>query len=186
MGFAIAEELANEGAIVILIAGPVGLSVKHPNIKRIDVRSALQMHEKAMEHFPDTDGAVMCAAVADYRPASSANQKIKREKGAMQIELIPNPDIAAALGEIKTRKQILVGFALETNNERQNAFKKVVKKNLDFIVLNSLNDAGAGFQTDTNKISIIDSDNKIIDFELKSKSLVARDIVNHMILSKAY
>ena len=184
MGFAIAEELANEGANVILIAGPVSLHTTHPNIQRIDVVSAEEMHRAAITNFPKTNGAVMCAAVADYRPALKSDQKIKREKqGALKIELVPNPDIAANLGKIKKEGQLLVGFALETNDEKQNAHAKLVKKNLDFIVLNSLNDRGAGFQTDTNKISIITANNKTIDFELKSKSLVARDIVEQMILS---
>ncbi|MFA9389852.1 MAG: phosphopantothenoylcysteine decarboxylase [Prolixibacteraceae bacterium] len=180
MGFAIAEALANQGAKVILIAGPVNLYIHHPNIERINVTSAVEMYETAMERFPGTNGAVMCAAVADYRPLETSNKKIKRDKGSMHIELVPNPDIAASLGQIKTSEQLLVGFALETNDERENAWLKLKKKNLDFIVLNSLNDKGAGFQTDTNKISIINSDNKIIDFELKSKSLVALDIVEQM------
>ena len=184
MGFAIAEELAIEGAKVILIAGPVSLKTNHPNIERIDVVSAKEMYEAAQKHFPSSDGAVMCAAVADYRPAVKANEKIKREKqGTFQIELIPNPDIAASLGKMKRPEQLLVGFALETNDEKQNAQGKLKRKNLDFIVLNSLNDPGAGFQTDTNKISIIKANNKIIEFELKSKSLVAKDIVAQMILS---
>lgn len=182
MGFAIAEELADRGAKVVLIAGPVSISTNHQNIQRIDVTAAQEMYEAALLHFPNTNGAVMCAAVADYAPVVKAGQKIKRDKGNMTIELKPNPDIAASLGAIKTEKQLLVGFALETNDERQNAAKKLQKKNLDFIVLNSLNDKGAGFQTDTNKISIFDRHNKSIDFELKSKKLVAKDIVDQMIL----
>lgn len=185
MGFAIAEELAKQGAKVILIAGPVSVTANHPNIQRIDVTAAQQMYDAAVKFFPSTDGAVMCAAVADYAPVVKADQKIKRDKGNMTIELKPNPDIAASLGAIKSNQQLLVGFALETNDERQNAARKLQKKNLDFIVLNSLNDIGAGFQTDTNKISIFDRDNKSIDFELKSKKLVAKDIVDQMILRLA-
>lgn len=183
MGFAIAEELANQGAEVILITGPVTIKTNHRNIRRINVVSAEEMYSRALEFFPASNGAVMCAAVADYKPVSTSDQKIKRDKGNLNIELVPNPDIAASLGRIKEPKQLLVGFALETNNERQNAQLKLKKKNLDFIVLNSLNDQGAGFQTDTNKISILSANNKTIDFELKSKSLVARDIVKQMIVS---
>lgn len=183
MGFAIAEELANQGASVVLIAGPVALKTQHPNIERINITSAVEMYECALERFPNSSGAVMCAAVADYRPEVKSTQKIKRDIGPITIDLVPNPDIAASLGVLKKEGQVLVGFALETNNERENAWSKLKRKNLDFIVLNSLNDAGAGFQTDTNKISIIDSNNKTIDFELKSKSLVARDIVDHLILT---
>jgi len=183
MGFSIAEELASQGAKVILITGPVNLRTIHPNIERIDVFSAQEMYQHALERFLEVDGAVMCAAVADYTPVEKYSQKLKRGEGNLIIELKPNPDIAASLGKIKTGSQLLVGFALETNNEKENAFKKLQKKNLDFIVLNSLNDKGAGFQTETNKISIIDKYNNSINFELKSKSLVAVDIVDHIILS---
>jgi phosphopantothenoylcysteine decarboxylase / phosphopantothenate---cysteine ligase len=183
MGFSIAEALAQHGAKVILIAGPVSLETAHLNIQRINVVSANEMYQAALEHFPASDGAVMCAAVADYAPVHSSRQKIKRSSESFTLELKPNPDIAAALGKMKRNGQVLVGFALETNDEQQNAFKKLQKKNLDFIVLNSLNDPGAGFQTDTNKISIINRDNNSFNFELKSKTLVAVDIVEQIILS---
>lgn len=181
MGYAIAEELASQGGEVILVSGPVALQPKHQNITKIDVITADQMYQQCVSVFGDMDGAVMCAAVADFKPLQQAKQKVKRGKDNFTLELTANPDIAAKLGQMKTDGQLLVGFALETSNEKQNANKKLRKKNLDFIVLNSLKDAGAGFQTDTNKISIIGRDNILLDFELKSKSLVAIDIVAHMI-----
>jgi phosphopantothenoylcysteine decarboxylase/phosphopantothenate--cysteine ligase len=180
MGFALAQQLANRGARVILIAGPVKLSVSHPLIQRINVVSAKEMYDKAVQFFASTDCAIMCAAVADFRPLKQEPEKVKRGSGNYTIELTPNPDIAAQLGKMKEQSQILVGFALESQNEIQNARKKIVKKNLDFIVLNSLNDEGAGFQSDTNKISIIDRHNKITNFELKHKDLVAADIVDYI------
>lgn len=183
MGFSIAEALVAQGAQVILIAGPVNLQTTHPHIRRIDVVSAEEMNSAAQKHFPAVNGAIMCAAVADYAPVNESQQKLKRSNETLTLELKPNPDIAAGLGKIKQPGQLLVGFALETNNEQQNAFAKLQKKNLDFIVLNSLNDPGAGFQTDTNKISIINRDNKTINFELKSKTLVAIDIVEQIILA---
>jgi phosphopantothenoylcysteine decarboxylase / phosphopantothenate---cysteine ligase len=182
MGFAIAEELASRGAQVKLIAGPVHIKTNNQNIHRIDVISAEEMHFQCLSLFPATDGAVMCAAVADYTPIEKADKKLKRGEGNFVIELKPTPDIAAGLGKIKTEKQILVGFALETNDEKENALSKLKKKNLDFIVLNSLNDPGAGFQTDTNKITIIDKHNNLFKFELKTKEKVAVDIVDRMIV----
>jgi phosphopantothenoylcysteine synthetase/decarboxylase len=181
MGFAIAEELARQGANVILVSGPVHLKINHPNIERINITSAQEMYSVCLEHFPSCDGAVMCAAVADFTPVNTENQKVKRGKENYTIELMPTEDIAASLGKMKKEGQFLVGFALETNDERENALKKLQKKNLDFIVLNSLNDPGAGFQTDTNKITIIDKDNNYFDFELKPKEIVARDIVDLMV-----
>ena len=139
------------------------------------------MYEHSVAAFQKCDGAVMCAAVADFTPVIKEDKKVKRGKENYTIELQPTQDIAAALGAIKTEQQLLVGFALETNDEQQNAQKKLQKKNLDFIVLNSLNDKGAGFGVDTNKICIIDRHNKQTDFELKSKGLVAVDIVNRII-----
>lgn len=177
MGFALAEALAEQGAKVSLVTGPVSLSVSHPNIERIDVVAAAEMKAAALGLFPEVDGAVMCAAVADYRPKYPADQKIKRTAEDMTIELEANDDIAACLGKQKTSHQLLVGFALETQDERSNAVKKLNKKNLDFIVLNSLQDKGAGFGVDTNKISILTKDNKAFDFELKMKTEVAADIV---------
>jgi phosphopantothenoylcysteine decarboxylase/phosphopantothenate--cysteine ligase len=181
MGFAIAEELASHGAKVILVAGPVHLKSKSKNIQRLDVTTADEMNKQCLSVFPAVDGAVMCAAVADYMPVNKEDVKLKRGAGNLTIELKPTPDIASGLGKIKTEKQLLVGFALETNNETENALAKLKKKNLDFIVLNSLNDQGAGFQTDTNKITIIDKHNNLFKFELKTKELVAVDIVSRMI-----
>ena len=181
MGFAIAESLAEQGAKVFLITGPVHLKSKHRNIEQINVMSAQEMYEKTLGLFSNVDGAVMSAAVADYRPEQFADEKIKRKTSDFSIQLKANPDIAAAVGAIKKEHQILVGFALETNNELENAQKKLAKKNLDFIVLNSLKEAGAGFGHDTNKITIVDKDNKVEKFELKTKKEVSLDIVNKII-----
>lgn len=181
MGFALAEVLAGQGAGVVLIAGPVHIKCHHPNISRIDVQSAIEMQQKALEHFSNCDAAIMSAAVADYRVDQMANEKIKHDKNqSISIQLVPNPDIAASLGQIKKEGQVLVGFALETHNEQAHAQKKLVEKNLDFIVLNSLNTPGAGFGHDTNQITIIDS-NGFEAFELKSKTEVAQDIVHRLI-----
>jgi phosphopantothenoylcysteine decarboxylase/phosphopantothenate--cysteine ligase len=181
MGFAIAEQFASAGARVILICGPVQLKTCHPSIERVDVTTADQMYEACMTYFSECDGAVMTAAVADYAPLVTEKQKIKRTKGNMTLELRPNRDIAAALGLIKKPSQLLVGFALESQNEIENAFSKLHSKNLDMIVLNSLNEEGAGFGYDTNKITILTRDKKILEFPLKSKKEVAADIVNQII-----
>jgi phosphopantothenoylcysteine decarboxylase/phosphopantothenate--cysteine ligase len=178
MGFALAEACAMRGATVTLVSGPVALTANHPNITRIDVESADEMFEEAVNAFPEMDAAILCAAVADYRPQEQAVEKIKRTAGNLTIHLAPNKDIAAELGRQKKNGQILVGFALETNDEEQNALKKIEKKNLDFIVLNSLNDAGAGFRHDTNKITIIGKDGQKKEFPLKSKKDSANDIVD--------
>ncbi|WP_303024644.1 bifunctional phosphopantothenoylcysteine decarboxylase/phosphopantothenate--cysteine ligase CoaBC, partial [uncultured Parabacteroides sp.] len=181
MGFALAEACAGQGAEVTLIAGPVSLKTVHPNIKRIDVESAEEMYHAAMEAFPEADAGILCAAVADYRPDVQATEKIKREtKGEMTLLLVPNKDIAASLGAIKREGQILVGFALETNDETAHAEGKLKRKNLDFIVLNSLRDAGAGFRCDTNKITIIDKEGEATAYPLKSKQGVAVDIINKL------
>ncbi len=181
MGFALAEACAGQGADVTLIAGPVSLKTVHPNIHRIDVESAEEMYQAAVAAFPDADAGILCAAVADYRPEMQATEKIKREsKGEMMLHLVPNKDIAASLGSIKREGQVLVGFALETENETQYAEGKLKRKNLDFIVMNSLRDAGAGFRTDTNKITIIDSKGEVTAYPLKSKQEVATDIVNKL------
>lgn len=178
MGFSLAEECANRGAEVILVSGPVSLKTKHPNIKRIDVESADQMYEAATLAFPEVDAAILCAAVADYKPAELADKKIKRETtGDMSISLVANKDIAATLGKMKTHQR-MIGFALETNDEENNAQKKIKSKNLDYIVLNSLNDAGAGFQHNTNKISIISKEGTKTDYPLKTKQEVASDIID--------
>lgn len=179
MGFALAEECAERGAEVILISGPVQLSTKHPSIKRIDVESAEQMYVTTTQHFRDANAAILCAAVADFTPKVMADTKIKREGDDLQLSLKPTKDIAASLGEIKKEEQVLVGFALETTNEEQHAREKLKRKNLNFIVLNSLNDEGAGFQKDTNKITIID-EIKQTTFPLKSKVLVAKDIIDRL------
>ncbi len=178
MGYAIAEELANNGANVILISGPVSLSPINSNITKIDVKSAQEMYDASIKYFENADGAIMAAAVADFTPVSSTDNKLKRGKNNLNLELKPTKDIAGELGRNKKHNQFLVGFALETNNEIENAKQKIVSKNLDFIVLNSLKDKGSGFQFDTNKITIIDKNNKIEKFELKLKTQVAKDIVN--------
>lgn len=180
MGFALAHECAARGAEVILLSGPVSLPTPHPSIERINVESAQEMYAKAQEFFPSCSAAILCAAVADYRPSAMADAKIKREtQGNLSIKLVPTPDIAATLGNAKTQHQCLVGFALETNNELAHANEKLHRKNLDFIVLNSLQDAGAGFGHDTNKVSII-TPHERIDLPLKSKLEVASDIIDHL------
>ena len=180
MGFALAQVCADAGAEVLLVAGPVQQFIEHPRVKRIDVESALQMYDVVMEHFPMCDGAILCAAVADFTPIVVANQKMKREKDNLVIELKPTQDIAAAVGKLKTEKQFLVGFALETNDEEAHALDKMRRKNLDFIVLNSLNDAQACFGYDTNKITILKASGDKKIFELKSKLDVAKDIINEL------
>ena len=181
MGFALAEACAEQGAEVTLVAGPVALSTHHPAIKRVDVESAEEMYEAATQAFPDSDAAILCAAVADYRPEQRAEQKLKREtQGELMLHLVPNKDIAAALGATKRPDQVLVGFALETNDEAAHAADKLKRKKLDFIVLNSLRDAGAGFRCDTNKVTILDAEGHTKAFELKSKQAVAVDIVNEL------
>lgn len=180
MGFAIALELAERGAKVILVSGPVSQIINHENITVKSVESAAEMLAESTSVFEKTDGAVMCAAVADFTPVVTESRKTKRGKQNWNLELQPTKDIAAELGKMKSKQQILVGFALETNNEIQNATQKLQKKNLDFIVLNSLNEKGAGFKVDTNKITIIDKDNNTQFFELKSKNEVAADIVDKM------
>jgi phosphopantothenoylcysteine decarboxylase/phosphopantothenate--cysteine ligase len=180
MGYALAEELAQRGAEVILVSGPTALSVKHPAIRRVDVQTAAEMYRVATEHFPAMDAAMMTAAVADFTPAAVQSEKIK-DKRELDLKLVPTKDIAAELGAAKRPEQVLAGFALETHNETENAVKKLAKKNFDFIVLNSLNDAGAGFGHDTNKITIIDKDRNSLHFELKSKDRVAKDIVDKLV-----
>ena len=180
MGFALAEECARRGAEVTLIAGPVSLKTPCPTIRRIDVESCQQMYDAATTTFPDCDAAILCAAVADFRPAEQADRKIKREKDDLTLRLQPTHDIAAALGQMKRDDQILVGFALETNDEQANAQKKLEKKNLDFIVLNSLRNKGTCFQSDENQISILSKDEQR-DFDKKAKAAVARDIVDELL-----
>lgn len=180
MGFALAEECARRGAEVTLITGPVSLHTQHPAIERVNVESAGEMYEAATLRFTQTDAAILCAAVADFTPATPADQKIKREKEDLVLHLKPTPDIAAALGKQKKEEQVLVGFALETHNEQANAQGKLERKNLDFIVLNSLNDQGAGFRCDTNRITILSRNAEAIRYPLKSKQEVAGDIIDHL------
>ncbi|MBR5029317.1 MAG: bifunctional phosphopantothenoylcysteine decarboxylase/phosphopantothenate--cysteine ligase CoaBC [Bacteroidales bacterium] len=180
MGFAIAEDLAKRGARVFLVAGPTHLTAKNPNIRQINVESAREMYEACVETFPSCNAAILSAAVADYRPETVADHKIKKTAGTetLDIHLVQNPDILATLGKMKSAGQRLIGFALETDNELENAKAKLTRKNLDMIVLNSLHDAGAGFGHDTNKVTIITADGTIREGSLKSKADVAKDIVD--------
>lgn len=179
MGFALAEACAARGAEVELIAGPVAMQAHHPHIKRTDVTSAQQMYEAATSIFPHCDTGILCAAVADFTVAETAKHKIKREgSGGLHLDLIPTHDIARALGAIKRDDQKLVGFALETDHELEHATDKLKRKNLDFIVLNSLRNPGAGFACDTNKVTLLFADGTQKDFPLKSKAEVADDIVD--------
>ena len=178
MGFALAEECAARGAEVALIAGPVALDVKSPRIRRIDVESAVEMRDAALREFADADIGIFSAAVADYRPETTAGSKIKREKrDNMTLELVKNPDIAAECGAAKRPGQFFVGFALETDNELSNSRSKLERKHLDMIVLNSLRDKGAGFRTDTNKVTIVTREAEK-SYPLKSKREVAADIID--------
>ena len=182
MGFALAEECARRGAEVTLIAGPVASHLSPLTshlVHRVDVESCQQMYDAATQAFPHVDAAILCAAVADFRPEHVADQKIKRVGQTMDIHLVPNPDIAAELGRMKRDGQVLVGFALETNDEEANAQRKLEKKNLDFIVLNSLRNEGTCFRSDENQISIISSTGQQ-DYERKSKSEVAADIIDEL------
>jgi len=179
MGYAIAQELATRGAEVVLISGPVNLKPDHPHIQLVRVTTANEMYQSALTHFPHCHAAILAAAVADYRPKQVASHKIKRSENPLVVELEPNPDIAAELGRRKTN-QILAGFALETDNHIDNAQKKLQTKNFDFIVLNPANDPQAGFMADTNRITIIDKEQNIETFDLKSKTEVARDIVDKL------
>lgn len=185
MGFALAEECARRGAEVTLIAGPVNnqLKVKNERLRIIDVESCKEMYQAAVKHFPQQDAAILCAAVADFRPEHVAEQKIKRENDDLIIRLQPTHDIAAQLGRMKREGQLLVGFALETNDEEANALKKLEKKNLDLIVLNSLRNKGTCFQSDENQISIISHDGQR-NYDKKPKCEVAHDIIDE--LSKLY
>lgn len=180
MAYALAGECARRGAEVCLISGPVQLETPAGNIQRIDIESADEMFEACMKEFPTCDAGILCAAVADFKPICVADQKIKRGAEDLCIQLTPNQDIAAALGRIKMADQKLIGFALETHNEMSNAQNKLQKKNLDAIVLNSLQDKGAGFRHDTNKVSII-SATETLDYPLKHKQEVARDIVDYLL-----
>ena len=182
MGFALAEECARRGAEVTLVAGPVNIQCSSSNIHRIYVESCQEMYDAATQAFPKCDAAILCAAVADYRPEQVAEQKIKRENpqaSTLDLHLVANPDIAAQLGRMKREGQLLIGFALETNDEQANAQKKLEKKNLDFIVLNSLQNKGTCFRSDENQISIINRNGQL-DFEKKPKQAVAADIIDYL------
>lgn len=183
MGFALAQALAEAGAEVELVTGPTSLSISHPRIHRTSIESAREMYAAATEIFPHCNGAILSAAVADYRPAECADHKLKKNGNeGMTLTLVQNPDILATLGSMKTDKQTLVGFALETDNEEANAQCKLEKKNLDYIVLNSLRDAGAGFGVDTNKVYIISRDGKRTESPLLSKREVAKMIIEEIAL----
>ncbi len=187
MGFAIAEECASRGADVTLVAGPVSIKAEHANIKRIDVTTAVEMHDAVMQALPDCEAVILCAAVADYRVETIAAKKIKREKDeAPVLKLTSNPDIARAVGQNKRPDQVSVGFALETDNENVNAQGKLERKKLNFIVMNSLRDKNAGFQVDTNKVTIFTDHGETIEGECKSKREVAHDIIDilHKYLSE--
>lgn len=179
MGYALAEECAKRGAEVTLVSGPVSVQAHHSSIQVVKVESCQQMYDAATAAFPQMDAAILCAAVADFRPSEVAEEKIKRVGQTMDIHLVPNPDIAASLGQMKRPGQLMVGFALETNDEQQNAQHKLEKKNLDFIVLNSLRNEGTCFQSDENQISIISHEGQR-DYERKPKQEVARDIIDEL------
>jgi phosphopantothenoylcysteine decarboxylase/phosphopantothenate--cysteine ligase len=181
MGYAIAEELASQGAEVNLVSGPTNLTMTNPRVKLSKVTSAEEMYKACLAIFPSIDIAVLSAAVADFKPVNRADQKIKKTEAGLMVELTKTADIAAELGKMKKANQFTVGFALETENETANAEKKIVSKNFDLIVLNSLNDNGAGFSHDTNKITLINRNKEAKKFSLKSKKEVARDIVNAVI-----
>jgi phosphopantothenoylcysteine decarboxylase/phosphopantothenate--cysteine ligase len=179
-GVILAEECANRGANVVLVLGPSKQTTTHPNITLINVKSAQQMLEAVQSHWHDSNIGIFSAAVADYRPSHPADSKIKKKSDKLSIELIKNPDILLWSGQNKGEHQYLVGFALETDNEIENAKGKVVKKNLDLLILNSLNDKGAGFGHDTNKVTFVKPNNNLTNFELKTKLEMAKDIINQI------
>lgn len=178
MGYALAAECARRGADVILVSGPVNQQTPE-HVTRIDVESCREMYDICLQHFPQCDAAILCAAVADFRPESIADQKIKRKSDDLTLRLIPNPDIAAAIGKMKTAHQVMCGFALETHDEMENAALKLEKKNLDFIVMNSLRNEGTCFRSDENQITILTRDGKK-EYSKKPKSEVARDIIDEL------
>lgn len=180
MGYAIAEELAQRGAEVLLVSGPVQVTAHNQRITVIPVTTAAEMYQQCVTLFPTCDGAIMSAAVADFTPETTAQSKIKKTGDEMTLRLVPTKDIAAELGKLKTEKQVFAGFALETDNEMHNAQKKLESKNFDFIVLNSLKDKGAGFGYDTNKVTIVSRTKGAVNYDLKSKALVAKDIADQL------
>jgi len=181
MGIALSEELARRGASVQLVLGPTASSIKQNGVKVHNVQTAAEMYEKCVEEFENADVAIMSAAVADYTPAVRAKEKIKKDAASLNVELVKTKDILKTLGEKKYNGQLLVGFALETTNERENALNKLTTKNADLIVLNSLNDEGAGFGHDTNKITIFEKGGKEIQYDRKPKQQVAKDIVDRIV-----
>jgi phosphopantothenoylcysteine decarboxylase/phosphopantothenate--cysteine ligase len=186
IGFALAQVLADKGVEVELVTGPTALKIDHPHIHRTDVESAREMFDAATALFPSCQAAILSAAVADYRPEHTADHKLKKQGAeGMTLTLVQNPDILATLGTMKTEQQTLIGFALETDNELDNAQKKLKKKNLDYIVLNSLRDAGAGFGVDTNRVTILGRDGSNYATPLLTKGQVAEEIVKHCLCPKA-
>jgi len=181
MGFALAETLANKGAEVTIVSGPTNLSINHPNIKVIKVSSANEMFEQMNRYFSESKLVIFAAAVADYTPKEVAKEKIKKSDDSLTIELIKNKDIAFEFGKVKKESQLTIGFALETNNELENALGKLAKKNFDFIVLNSLRDANSGFGYDTNKVTILGKDNLSLDLPLSSKKDISKAIIDFVI-----
>jgi len=181
MGYALAHEFADRGANVTLISGPTNQTLDHTNVRKIRVTSAEEMYDVCKKNYKNTDIAVFTAAVADYRPSNPKLQKIKKESNALDLKLRKNPDIALELGKLKKNNQINIGFALETDNEFQNATLKLIKKKLDFIILNSMKDKGAGFTSETNKITIFDKEGNKKNYSLKTKDLVAKDIAEYLL-----
>ena len=181
MGFALAEKCLARGAEVVLVTGPTQQTLQHKNLTRIDIKSAREMLAATQTHFPSCNGGIFSAAVADYRPKEVADKKIKKNDEEMTISLVKNPDVLHTIGETKNENQWLVGFALETNDALENAAKKLKKKHLDLIVVNTLEDIGAGFGHDTNKITLLDVNNKTTKFELKSKKEVANNILDYLL-----
>ena len=179
MGYALAEECASRGAQVVLVSGPTALTTKSALIERISVESAQEMHDASIREFPGCQAAILCAAVADFTPQNTAEEKIKREGNALHLDLRPTPDIAATLGQMKREGQVMAGFALETCNEAAHAREKLKRKKLDFIVLNSLRDEGAGFRTDTNKVTMTDGKGEEA-LPLMSKQETAMHIVDKL------
>lgn len=181
MGFELAKKANQLGATVVLISGPTKLKTTSNTINRIDVKSAAEMYQEVQSNYKQADIMIMAAAVADYTPINIAKDKLKKTEKELQLKLKTTQDILGSIGQLKSKKQLLIGFALETNNEIKNAKEKLIRKNLDLIILNSLNDKGAGFECDTNKITILDKNNKVEVYELKSKSEVASDIFNKIL-----
>ena len=180
MGYAIAEQFLQQGAEVFLVSGPVCIQLEHPRVKLVNVNSASEMYLACCQFFEQVDVAVFAAAVADYRPSTVAEQKIKKDKSSFTIKMVKNIDIAYEFGRVKTIRQLSIGFALETNDELSHAIGKLNKKNFDMVILNSMNDTNATFGYETNKVTIIKNDFTQIDYPLKNKKEVAKDIVNQI------